>query len=591
MNYVHNHHTGSALYDIDTSRISIFRILGVALVLAVLVLTVYFQVFDHSFINYDDRTYVTHNANVKKGLSIDNLKWAFSTTTASNWHPVTWLSHMLDVQLFGLNAGAHHMTNVFFHFLNAVLLFFVLLITTQKSIQSFFVAALFAVHPLHVESVAWVAERKDVLSTFWGLLATICYVRYVKQQRFYQYLLLLMCYGLSLMSKPMWVTLPFVFLLLDYWPLERITHVFANNHNALRNSAETLRRLVIEKIPLFVCMVMSCIITFVAQSRGGAVGSVELFPVSERIANALIAYVHYLAKMLWPTNLSIIYPFPPFIPFWRVFASVVILIALTFLVVATARRHPYIFVGWFWYLGTLVPVIGFVQIGSHSMADRYTYVPLIGIFMAVVWGVCQLLAGRQKWRWVLPVLAMGLILTLTLLSFKQVRHWKNSEMLFKHAVDTTEGNWIALNNLGHALSVRGRHDEALHYFHTALEINPNSESTQINLALSMMAHKQYRQAEVHLTQALTINPDSPQLHYLLANALFYQGNIKEAIRHYISTTQMDTTHAGAYYNLGVALMRTGRQKDAVAAFENTLRLDPDNKGALRHLNRYSKNTK
>ncbi len=385
------------------------RLLIISLFLIIASFMAFWQVTRCDFINYDDDKYLTDNSHVQDGLTVEGITWAFTTGYAANWHPLTWISHMVDVQLFGLQPGWHHLTNLLFHLASTLLLFLVLHRMTKALWQSAFVAALFALHPLHVQSVAWVAERKDVLSTFFWMLTMGTYASYVAKPGLKRYLTLLLCFALGLMAKPMLVTLPFVLLLLDYWPLQRLEQKRPPQEGLSKDKSTTspvripvqpvghwplIRPLLIEKIPLFALAALSSIVTYLVQHHGGAVQSLETFPPGVRMANAFVSYITYMVKMLWPTNLAVFYPYPTSWPLWQVLGSAALLITITVLVIRGAKKRPYAAVGWFWYVGTLVPVIGVVQVGRQALADRYTYIPLVGLFIIVAWAVPELL---KKW--------------------------------------------------------------------------------------------------------------------------------------------------------------------------------------------------
>ena len=406
-------------------------------------LIAFWQVNHCDFINYDDPSYVTENIHIRHGITTEAIRWAFTTDYAANWHPVTWISHMLDVELFGLKPRWHHLTNLLFHIANTLLLFFVFHRMTKTTWQSAFVAALFALHPLHVESVAWVAERKDVLSTFFWMLTMGAYIHYVEHPRFRSYLAVFTFLALGLMSKPMLVTLPFILLLLDYWPLQRFEQktptqeipaeinkpISASKREGKSSGKQTVqaivkeeepadrkyqwalvRPLLIEKIPLFALAALSSITTFIVQQKGGSVASLEGIAPGVRIANAFVSYIIYVRKIIWPDDLAVFYPHPGLLPFWQILGAVFLLIAVTVTVILEAKRFPYLAVGWLWFAGTLVPVIGIVQVGSQAMADRYTYVPLIGLFIMAAWGVPELL---KNWRYRKEALAASSALILS----------------------------------------------------------------------------------------------------------------------------------------------------------------------------------
>ncbi len=585
--------------------------------LALATLAVYWPVRHHDFVNYDDADYVSANSHVQSGLSWANVAWAFTTGHASNWHPLTWLSHMLDYQLFGNSPGRFHLVNLAFHIANTLLVFLVLRRLTGAMWRSALVAALFALHPVHVESVAWISERKDVLSALFLLLTIWAYAEYAKRRGvgrqeagegrpkaeirrpkegrnpkaegrrasvkaneaadhasrithhaspfdspLLYYVLALGLFALGLMSKPMLVTMPFVLLLLDYWPLQRL------RLSTLNSQLST----VLEKLPFLALSLGSCIVTFVVQRKGGAVStSLTLW---ERLANALVCYVRYLGKMLWPENLSVLYPHPGHWPMWRVAACAALLLLLTAAVVLGARRRPFLAMGWFWFLGTLVPVIGLVQVGIQSMADRYSYVPLIGLFILVAWGVSEAIPPRS---WRAPVLAVGAGLVLSacaILTFRQVQYWRDSEALFTHAVQVTEKNYLAYNNLGYYLSGKGNVDGAMENYRKSLAINPNYEDALNNLGYAFAGRKQYLEAIPLYERALRVRPEHPEVHNNLGNALSEIGRVDEAIAHYLVTLRQKPEHADAHNNYGIALAMKGQLKEAISHFHAAIRYKP-----------------
>ena len=369
--------------------------LMISLLLILAIIIAYGQVKNFDFVGYDDQEYVTENIQVQKGLTVEGIIWAFTAFHSANWHPLTWLSHMLDCELYGLNPMGHHWTNLIIHMANTILLFLVLKLMTGAIWRSAFVAALFALHPLHVESVAWVSERKDVLSTFFGLLMIVAYYRHFKMSNLKNYLLVIIFFCLGLMAKPMIITFPFVLLLLDFWPLKRFqfeNHCLSQCDGKTRCYFKGSSRLILEKIPLFIPVVISCVLTFLAQQSQGAVKALGALPLTNRVANAFVSYVSYTVKAVWPSNLAVFYPHPGnTIPAWQIIAAVLIIAVANFLSIHSLKKYPYIAVGLFWYLGTLIPVIGLVQVGEQAIADRYTYIPLIGVFIIIAWGVPDLL--------------------------------------------------------------------------------------------------------------------------------------------------------------------------------------------------------
>jgi protein O-mannosyl-transferase len=597
------------------------------LLLAVTTLAVFLPVGRHGYVNYDDSDYVTANSHVQSGLSWENVGWAFKSGHASNWHPLTWISHMLDLQIFGDRPGAQHLVSVGFHIANALLLFLLLRRMTGALWRSFMVAALFALHPLHVESVAWVSERKDVLSAFFFLLTLGAYVQYVEARRAKDrwqgpetggkksedrsskpeggpksdgrnpkasggrqivtsgivqnssrifhlpssifYLLSICFFALGLMSKPMLVTLPFVLLLLDYWPLGRMQNVDASG---TRNAARTLLRLFLEKLPFFALVAASSLVTFIVQRRGGAV-STALSPYA-RVANALVAYVRYIRKMFWPSDLSVLYPHPGHWPAWEVAGAVALLLAICAVAILLGRRRPYLVVGWLWFCGTLVPVIGLVQVGIQSMADRYTYLPLIGVFIMLVWGIAEWLPNRPWRTQVLATLSLLVLAACTLLTARQIQFWRNSEALFRHAVKVTQDNYLAYNNLGFYLNGQGRKTEAIENYQQALRINPVYEDALNNLGYALAEQKKYLEAIPLYEAALRVRPNHVEVHNNLGNALSEIGKIDEAIKHYLIVLQQQPDHADANNNLGIALAMQGKLDEAVPHFRAAIRSNP-----------------
>ena len=421
----------------------------VSLALIVVTLTVYWQVGEHEFLNFDDDAYITENTHVAQGLTSSSIIWAFKSVHESNWHPVTWLSHMADVEVYGMNPRGHHLTNVIIHTVSTVLLFLLLLRLTGALWQSSFVAAMFAIHPLHVESVAWVAERKDVLCTFFCFLTLYLYSTYVWKRKLTLYFLSLFSFVLGLMSKPMIVTLPIVMLLLDFWQLNRYNlKEHESKQRGLLGLTSPLISLLIEKIPFLICALFSAAITIYAEDRGGAMRSFEDIPFGLRSQNAIIAYVTYIARTLWPQDLAVLYPFPKTVLFWKVICSLLVLIIISATAIRIRRNHPYLTVGWFWFLITLVPVIGLIQVGTQSMADRYTYIPHTGIFIMAAWGVPAFTKELPYRQVILSALASMVIMGATIVTWQQLGYWRDSVSLFQHALNVTTGNANMHYNLG-----------------------------------------------------------------------------------------------------------------------------------------------
>ncbi len=553
------------------------------LFLILVTLATYWQVCNNEFVNFDDPEYVTENPQVQAGLTLKGIVWAFTTGHALNWHPLTWISHMIDCQLYGLNAQGHHLTNLLFHAVNTVLLFLVFRRMTGAVWQSAFVAVLFAVHPLHVESVAWVAERKDVLSSFFWILTMWTYASYVENPSPYRYLLTLIFFALGLMAKPMLVTLPFVLLLLDWWPLGR-TPIAQSGEVKNQRMAESIHpkdrlslnlRLLWEKIPLFFLVAVSSVVIFAAQYKD-AVARLGQFPINIRLANALVSYVAYIVKMIWPTNLAVLYPHPGnTLPNWQVVGAGLLLVCVSGLFIWAAQWRPYPAVGWLWYIGTLVPVIGIVQVGVQSMADRYMYMPLVGLSIIIAWGVPDFVA-RWRHRKIWLAIATGvLLLVLMGRTWSQVRYWRDSITLFEHAVNVTANNPVAHYNLGVALAEQGRIAEAIAHYSEAVWINPEYAMAHNNLGVVLDSQGQIKEAMVHYSEALRIKPDFWEAHNNLGTALESQGQITEAIANYSEALRIKPDFWQAHYNLGVALTKQGRIAEAIAHYSEALRIKPD----------------
>jgi tetratricopeptide (TPR) repeat protein len=535
---------------------------------------VYAPVRHHDFVALDDTEYVTENRQVTGGLTWPAVAWAFTTDRVANWHPLTWLSHMLDVQLFGVNAGPHHVTNLALHVLNTLLLFVVLRRMTGHLGRSAFVAALFAVHPLHVESVAWIAERKDVLSTLFWMLTLWAYVEYVRKPRWHRYALVLVFFALGLMAKSMLVTLPFVLLLLDVWPLGRLQIGRRDGEGGGRKAAAWLP-VVREKLPLIALAAASSVVTLAVQQHGGAVGALATFPLGRRVANALVAYVSYLGKTIWPGDLSVFYRYPDSVPLWPAAAALAVLIGISVSVARLGRRRPCLAVGWLWYLGTLVPVIGLVQVGRQAMADRYTYVPLVGVFMIAAWGVPDLLARWPARRRVLPAVASIVIVLCAATARAQVRHWEDSLALWRHALEVDPANYYAHTGLGLLAADRGRTSEAMEHFSEAIRIAPDYAQAHDDLGLMLMKQGRMDEAIARYTVALQMDPALAEAHNNLGAALAARSRRAEALTHYAEAVRLVPDDGTFRNNMGQALANQGRIEEAMAQFNEALRLRPD----------------
>jgi tetratricopeptide (TPR) repeat protein len=546
------------------------RLAAIAAALVLLTVAAYGGVLRSAFVNYDDDVYVTGNAEVLRGLDGASIVWAATATHASNWHPVTWLSHMLDVELFGLDSGKHHATSLLLHAANVVLLFLLFVRMTGAVWRSALVAALFAVHPLHVESVAWIAERKDVLSTFLWLLTSAAWLRYLAAPAASRYVVVLAAFALGLMAKPMLVTLPFTLLLLDAWPLRRRERGW--------------RALLVEKAPLFAMAALSCVATLVAQRRGGAVQALADFTFAERLANALTSYVAYLGRAAWPSSLAVFYPHGhEHLLAWSVAWAALLLAAGTAAALSRAKRAPYLAFGWLWYVGTLVPVIGLVQVGGQGMADRYTYVPLIGVFVAVAWGLAEAVGESAARRRVAVVAAIAAVGALALVTRAQVGTWRDSTALFERALSVTTGNWLAENNLGRALSDAGRVDDAIAHFERALRIAPDYVGAHLNLGNALVSTGRVDEGIDRYRRALALRPDFAEARGNLGAALLARGEAGQAVAEYEQAVRASPGSLKLANGLGVALARAGRFEEAVAAYRRALQLDPQSSDALNNL--------
>jgi len=531
----------------------------------------------NDFISYDDPGYVTEARVVQRGLSVEGITWAFTTGTLSNWHPLTWLSHMLDVELFGLSPGGHHLTSVLFHCANAALLFLLLRRATGAAMRSAFAAALFAVHPLRVESVAWVSERKDVLSTFFGLLSLLSYVRYTQDRSRRAYLLTLLWLALGLMAKSMLVTLPCVMLLMDYWPLRRIA--------APRDWVAVTR----EKLPMFALAAAASVVTFVAQRVGGAMGDVEKYPPARRAANVAVSYARYMDKTFWPDDLSIFYAYPRAVSIVQTTAAVILLASASAAAVALARRRPYVFTGWFWFVGTLVPVIGFVQVGRQAMADRYTYVPHMGLFIAIAWAAAEIADRFKAPRRLLQAGAAVALLALAATSIAYIGHWRNASAIFEHALHLDPENPLARHQLANELARAPRNDlaGAEAQYRAVLATHPDDALAHLNLGKVLQRRKRLDLAEPHYREAVRLKPNLAPSHLTLGLLLSLQDRPAEAEQCFVEALRLDPELALAHYHLGVVVQRQGRAAAARAHFNAALRLQPnlhDARRALESLN-------
>lgn len=491
----------------------------ICLALIVIVFAVYLQVGNHAFLNYDDNIYVTGNPHVADGISAKSIIWAFTTFEASNWHPITWLSHMIDAELYDMDPAGHHLTSVAIHAISTVLLFLLLLRISGLPWHSSCVAILFAVHPLHVESVAWIAERKDVLSALFWFLTLLWYAHYTAQQRRLYYLLALASFVVGLMAKPMLVTLPIVMLLLDYWPLNRYP-LEVSGHPSDRRAR--LKELLREKIPFLACALASSVITVFAQRSGGAIKSLGAIPFPLRVENALVAYATYIGNILWPDDLAVLYPIPPAYPFWQVSGSLLLLLLISVATVRARRRFPYLVMGWLWFLVTLLPVIGLIQVGVQSMADRYTYLPSIGLFIMAVWGIPDLVRGLKYRVAILAVLAAAVISAKTAVTWQQIGYWRDNFSLYEQALEETSNNYVIHNNLGSAYANSWNLEAAIREFREAVRIKPTYSEAHYNLGIALAMKGDTDAAIGELREALRLNPGNAKAYYNLGIALEQQ---------------------------------------------------------------------
>jgi len=580
--------------------------------LTISTLAVYWQVNQFEFLDWDDTIYLTENPNVQSGITWESIKWAFGSFHATNWHPITWLSHMVDVQLFGMNSGWHHVSNLLLHIFNTLLLFLILSRITGLMWRSFFVAALFALHPLHVESVAWVAERKDVLSTFFGMLAVYCYTSYVQRPKFKWYLLVLVFFAIGLMAKPMLVTLPFVLLLLDYWPLKRFPIMCSDecNGHAL-DQRPSIFWLALEKAPLLALSIVSSVMTYQAQDKGGAVtafddslnhGSVAIdYGLIERLSNAVVSYASYLGKVFYPLNLSFFYPYRTGIQSEMLAQSALVIVVISLIVIWQVKRKPYLFVGWFWFIGMLVPVSGIVLVGWQSMADRYTYVPLIGVFIALVWGISELTKRWPKQTVILSSAMALSILICAVLSYIQVGYWRNNISLYGHAAETVPESAFVHFKLGTALAEKGDYKKAQTAFESALRVEPFDLRARFNLGLVLLRLKQFENAIEQFNELLKRYPSytaaerqikiaramqkqqqiaaainaSPETYMRRGMLLEQQGRVQDAILVYKQIVQYKDDYIPAHQKLGFLFYKLQRVDEAIAHYKVLVRLQPN----------------
>ena len=556
-----------------------------SVVLAAAMFGVFGQMLNHDFVNYDDLDYITNNPMVQEGWSVEGLKWALTSHTHGHWHPLTWLSHMTDCQVFGLNPGLHHLSSLLLHMVNTLLLFWVLSRMTGAPYRSAFVAALFGLHPLHVEPVAWVAARKDLLSGFFWMLALATYRYYVKRPKWFKYLLVLLTFALGLMAKAMIVTLPLILLLLDYWPLGRfklepVPGGGDPSPEKFLNSRGQTRRvfgLVLEKALFFVILGGSVFMTvsFMMYERLPMFSLAKVWPKKEYVAEAFVFYTTYLVKMIWPFGLATPYPYSPVPPAWQVAGAAGFLLTVSFLAVRWFRAKPYLFLGWFWYLIALLPVIGLVKMGPHSIADRYTYISLIGIFIIMAWGVPDIMPMWTHRNRIMGGMAVAVLVACGVVSWVQTSYWKNSITLLGHAVQVTENNWMAHTNLGVALKDAGRPDDAIPHYEASLRVKPEDYKARMNLGFAMMRRGDLDAAIHQFSESLRYYHQDPLAHFTLGILLKNQGKCSEAVLHFSESLRIKPGNAEAHENWGICLAKMGDLPEALRQFSQALDIDPE----------------
>jgi tetratricopeptide (TPR) repeat protein len=546
--------------------------------LVIATLVAYEPVRKNDFVGYDDPTYITDNPNVNKGITVDSVIRAFTKPYVANWHPLTWLSHILDCEIYGLNALGHHITSVLIHTANSVLLFWVLRRMTRAAWASAFAAGMFAVHPVHVESVAWVSERKDVLSGLFWMLTMLAYARYAERPNFKRYVFVLLAYMMGMMSKPMVVTLPFVLLLLDYWPLERIRRQRTEDgqRTEVAFQKESMGWLIIEKIPLFALSGILCVITFIVQKGGGAVIALEKIPLGYRIANMFFSYIRYIGKTIWPSRLAVIYPHPHIHPTEATAViCALLLVLLTVLSIDIGRRRKYIAVGWLWYVGTLVPVIGLVQVGTQGIADKYMYLPMAGLLIIASWAVKDFIANRRRLKIAAAALAAAVLFCSVILTRVQVRHWQNNITLFEYATKVTEDNSRAETSYGIALAAAGRLDEAVLHLSNAIRTNPTNPEAINYLGKVFLNEGKIIEAIERFTELIKIEPDSAEAYYNLGMALGMQGKNDDAIKCFARVIELDAKYPDIDKRMGTALLSAGKPNEAIEYLQKSLQINPD----------------
>ncbi len=542
----------------------------ILVLLIVFTCTAFSRITGNDFINCDDDQYITENYHIQSGINPESIKWAFTTTHFSYWHPVTWLSHMLDWNLFGAQASGHHLVSLLLHIGAVIFLFLFLNKTTRSFWPSAFAAAFFALHPLRVESVAWAAERKDVLSMFFGMSCLYAYAFYADNFKKSVYLLCLALFSLALMTKQTMVTLPFIMLLLDYWPLQRWQPILTKNETRV----DVAKRLIWEKIPFILLTIVASIIIFWAQNKGGRLASIEEVSIATRILNAIVSYVTYLVNIFWPFNLSVFYPYEMSLPLWQVVIALVLLTFITFAALHYLRKLPFLSVGWFWYLGAMIPLIGLIQAGAQAMADRHTYLPSIGIAIMISWGISSMIKNKNIQKIFLFPAGIAILIFLSVLTWRQCGYWKNSITLFSHTLRVTENNYLAHSNLARALLDEGKNDEAIHHFQEAIHIQSNSAIPYNMIGDAYTKLGRYQLAIKNYNQAISLDPAYANAYNNRGTAYSGLNEREQAIEDHSRAIHLKHDYTEAYYNRGVVYVLSEQYQNAIQDFNETIRLNP-----------------
>jgi tetratricopeptide (TPR) repeat protein len=562
-----------------------------ALVLAVATVALYFPVSHHPFVNYDDDAYVTENAHVQSGLNWNTVRWAFTTYEFVNWHPLTWISHALDCQMFQLDPGGHHETSVVLHALNTLLLFWVLLRATGSPGPSLVVAALFALHPINVESVAWIAERKNLLSTLFFLLALGAYRWYARGPRVTRYAAVAALFALGLMAKPQVITFPFVLLLWDYWPLQRMfaDRTETSSENLATVPAKSFSWLILEKVPLFAICLASAVITLRAEHTGGTLSGIYFHPFSVRLQNAILSYVRYVGKAFWPSGLALYYPYPSgdLLVLWQVIAAFAFLLAVSALVIASRRRR-YLLVGWLWFLGTLAPMIGLRQVGIQAMADRYAYLSFIGLFIMVCWGVAEWARQRHISSANLAVVSAVVLVALAVMTHRQLAYWDDNVTLWSHAVAVTNNNYMAEDHLGGALLADGQLEVAMPHFYRAVSINPDDPDSNLNIGGYEQQQRNFPQAIAQYKKVISATEDSAVVDAVVRAKAFNNmgysyrelGDLPHARESFEAAVALNPQYPKAWIGLGLVDQKSGNLGAAIQAYSKAMKLQPSDWGYL-----------